>query len=165
MADLLTHVLVAYCVFTVASWRLDWLADRWVAVGMGGAILPDLVKLDLLLDPGQIEAVVGFPVTHAHFATLGGVLVTAGLVTILFERRWWRYTYSLLVAGGTISLLVDGLRFRVDGHASAWLFPFLPTSRPPTPNLYVSSDLRVLLVTFAFFVVVLGVDRYRTLQP
>ncbi|WP_310732942.1 hypothetical protein [Halostella pelagica] len=40
MADLLSHVLVAYAAFTVASWQADWLTDEWIAVGTGGAAIP-----------------------------------------------------------------------------------------------------------------------------
>jgi hypothetical protein len=158
MADLLTHVLVVYCLLTVGSWRFDRLTDRCIAVGMGGAVVPDLVKLDLLVSSYRIEQVVGFPVTYAHFATLGGVLLTAGVITVLFEREAWRRTYVFLVVGGVTSLVVDGLRVRADGHASAWLFPFLPSFRPPTPSLYVTSDPRILVVALCVSAAVMVVD-------
>lgn len=49
MADLLTHVLVPYILLTVIGWRID-IPKRWipVAMGWGGAAVPDLVKISLV---------------------------------------------------------------------------------------------------------------------
>jgi hypothetical protein len=141
VADLLSHVLIAYAMLTVASWLIGPLTGRWVAVGMGGAAIPDLVKVDLALDARLIERTLHIPFAYAPISTLTGVLLIAGAITLLFihERR---RVYTLLVTGGLLSLLVDGLRAYADGHASVWLYPLW--WRPPTPSLYVTSDPRVL---------------------
>ncbi|MBX0325400.1 metal-dependent hydrolase [Halomicroarcula sp. F13] len=160
MADLLTHVLVPFVLLTVASWRVDWLDRRWVVVGMGGGAIPDLVKVDLVLEADSVGAMLGVPLSYGSFSTLGGVLVVAALITLAFRRDHWRRVYGLLVAGGLSALVLDGLRVFADGHASAWLYPFT-NWRPPTPSLYVSSDPTVLVVTLALAMVVLVADRYR----
>lgn len=158
MADLLTHVLVAYALLTAASWRVGWLGPRWVAVGMGGAAVPDLLKVERVVDESVVEGVLGVPFEYAPISSLGGLVVLAGVVALLFgERR--RRVYGLLVVGGAASLVLDGLRVFVDGHAGFWLYPLW--WRPPTPSLYVTSDPRVLLAALAVSGAVFVVDRRR----
>lgn len=161
MADLLSHVLIAYVFFTLGSWYVSWLAPRWIVVGMGGAILPDLMKIRLLVDSERIAQTLGIPFTFGHLGTVGGVLLTAAIVTMSFERKYWRTVYGLLVAGGLIHLLTDGVRVWADGHGSQWLFPFLPSWRPPTPNLYVTSDPLVPVVVLGIAAFVFAIDSYR----
>ena len=157
MAELLTHVLAAYVLLTVAGWWVTWLGPRWVAVGMGGAAIPDLVKIERLVDEGAIEAVLGVPFSYAPVSSLAGVLVIAGVITLLFGQAR-RRVYGLLVTGGVLSLVLDGLRVFVDGSASFWLYPLW--GRPPTPSLYVTSDARVLVVAVVVSAGVFGVNRY-----
>ncbi|WP_058992753.1 hypothetical protein [Haloarcula sp. CBA1127] len=158
MADLLTHLLVPYILLTVASWRVGWLDQRWVVVGMGGAAIPDLVKVGIVLDERVVEALLGVPFTYAPLSTLGGVLLLAGVITVAFSSRHWRRVFSLVAFGGLTSLLLDGMRVYADGRASAWLYPFT-NWRPPTPSLYVSSDPTVLVVALLAAGTVAVLDR------
>jgi len=158
MADLLAHVLVAYAVLTVVGWRLDWLDQQWVVVGMCGAAIPDLGKVNLVVHESTIRSALGVPFTYAPLATIGGVVLVAGIVTQLFAHDR-RRVFGLLVAGGGLSLLGDALRAYADGHSEFFLYPVLYW-RPPTPSLYVSSDLWVTAVAIGVAVVVFAVDRY-----
>ena len=158
MADLLTHLLVPYILLTVASWAVGWLDRRWVVVGMGGAAIPDLVKIGIVLDERVVEAFLGVPFTYMPVSTLGGVLLLAGVITVAFERRRWRRVFGLVTFGGLTSLLLDGMRVYADGRASAWLYPFT-NWRPPTPSLYVSSDPTVLVVALLAAGTVAVIDR------
>ncbi|EMA12055.1 metal-dependent hydrolase [Haloarcula marismortui] len=158
MADLLTHLLVPYILLTVASWAVGWLDRRWVVVGMGGAAIPDLVKVGIVLDERVVEAFLGVPFTYMPVSTLGGVLLLAGVITVAFERRRWRRVFGLVTFGGLTSLLLDGMRVYADGRASAWLYPFT-NWRPPTPSLYVSSDPTVLVVALLAAGTVAVIDR------
>ncbi|NHX39341.1 MULTISPECIES: metal-dependent hydrolase [Haloarcula] len=158
MADLLTHLLVTYILLTVASWRADWLDQRWVVVGMGGAAIPDLVKVGIVLNERVVEAFLGVPFSYMPVSTLGGVLLLAGVITVAFERRRWRRVFGLVTFGGLTSLLLDGMRVYADGRASAWLYPFT-NWRPPTPSLYVSSDPTVLVVALLAAGTVAVIDR------
>lgn len=157
MADLLTHVLVAYVVLTVAGWRGGWLEPRWVAVGMGGAAVPDLVKVERLVDEGVVQSALGIPFEYDPVSSLAGVLVIAAAITLFFGHAR-RRVYALLVAGGLLSLVLDGLRVYVDGSSSFWLYPLW--WRPPTPGLYVTADARVVVIAVAVAAVVALVDRY-----
>ena len=156
MADLLTHMLVAFTLVTIASWAVDWLDRRAAVLAMGGAAIPDLTKVDLLLDADTVETALGVPFSYSPLSTLGGVFLVAALLTLAFDRALWPRVYGLFVVGGVSALVLDGLRAYADGQASAWLYPFT-NWRPPTPSLYVSSDPRVLvfalLVTGVVFIV------------
>ncbi|MEZ3115682.1 hypothetical protein RYH80_07100 [Halobaculum sp. MBLA0147] len=143
MADLLTHVLVPYVVLTVGGWYWS-VPRRWVPVAMGGAAIPDLMKLDLVLDEVVIQSMLGVPFEYDPIASVAGVAVIAGGFTVWFERSVWQEVYALLVFGGCTSLVLDGLRVFVDGASGFWLYPVW--IRPLTPNLYVSSDPRVTAI-------------------
>lgn len=157
MADLLTHVLVAYALGTVASWRLEWLSKRWIAVAMVGAVLPDLNRIGLFVTDPTIEGVLGVPFALDALQTLGGLLVLAGIGTLAFDRYRGR-AYGLLLAGGLSHLLLDAVKRYADGQAGTWLFP-VTWYRHPTPNLYVSSDPAVLLVAISIAFAIWVIDR------
>ncbi|WP_135820702.1 hypothetical protein [Halostella litorea] len=156
MPDLLSHVLFAYALLTVASWRVDRLTDEWVAVGVAGAAIPDLIKVEILVDSAAVSRALGVPFDVGAVGTLAGVLLVGGLIALAFGRRW-RPAYAALVAGGGSALVLDGLRAYADGRAGFWLYP-VPW-RPPTPSLYVSSDPRVLAVAVAVAAGVALADR------
>jgi hypothetical protein len=158
MADLLTHVLVAYVLVTVARWRVGF-PRYWVPIAMGGAAIPDLVKVGLVIDDSIFQEFLGVPFSYAPISSLGGVVVVAAGITILFDREVWREVYGLLIFGGLTSLVVDGLRVFADGTGGFWLYPVWV--QPPTPELYVSADPRVLAVVLSTTVVVTSVDYYR----
>ncbi|KAA9398997.1 hypothetical protein Har1130_12390 [Haloarcula sp. CBA1130] len=158
MADLLTHLLVPYILLTVASWGVGWLDQRWVVVGMGGAAIPDLIKIDIVLAENTVESMIGLPFSYDPLSTLGGVLLLAGIITVAFEQRHWKQVFSLVTVGGLTSLFLDGMRVYADGRASAWLYPFT-NWRPPTPSLYVSSDPTVLVVALLTAGTVAVLDR------
>jgi|GEM_PF-199071 len=161
MADLLTHVLAVYVLLTAAGWRFERVTRSWVVVGMGGAAIPDLVKIGILLDPRTVEAALGVPFGYRPLSTLGGVALVAGVVALLFGRcHRWR-AYGALLAGGVTSLLLDGCRVFVTGRAGPYFYP-LTWWRPPSPNLYVTADPRVLGVALATALVVFLADRRRS---
>lgn len=157
MAVLLMHVLVPYVILTVAGWQFNWLTKRWIAIGMAGAAIPDLMKIQILLDDNLIESILGIPFSYAPISSLGGVLLIAGGITVFFETQR-RRIFSFLLFGALSSLVVDGLRVFADGRSGFWLYPF-SWWRPPTPSLYVTSDVRVLLTTILVSVVVFALDR------
>ncbi len=155
MADLLTHVLAAYALATAARWRLGF-DRRWVPPAMGGAALPDLVKLRLLVGPGTVESLLGLRFSYDAVPTLGGVLLLAGAVALAFDAP--RRAYGFVLLGGCSALVLDGLRVFADGRAGAYLYP-VTWWHPPTPGLYVSSDPRVLAVALAVAGAVALADR------
>lgn len=163
MAEWLTHVLVAYGLFTALGWVVDWLEPRWVAVAMVGSILPDLNRLDLLVSSEQVSAVLGVPFDWAGLHTVGGAVVLSGIGALLFSDPQHRRRAFLALSGGALShLLLDVPQAYADGLTltNLYLYP-LPAWRVPTPGWYVSADRWVVLVAFGFALVVYAADRYR----
>ena len=140
MGDLLSHILFAFTAFTVAGWAVTWLDRRWVAVGMVGAILPDLDVLGAFLDGATVSAALGVPFDWAATHTLGGVLLLAAALALLFERSSQRRrAFGLLVAGGCSHLLIDGLKVWADGANGVSLYP-LTWRRIAPPRERVQRD-------------------------
>ena len=157
MAELLSHLLLVWAAFTVASWWIDWLTREWVAVGVIGAILPDLNRLAIAVPERAIGDLfgAGFQLDVLH--TLGGVLVLSAIGGLTFARQH-RRAFGVLLTGAVLHLLTDAVKAYADGHAAMWLYPFT-SYRHPTPNLYVSADPEVLLLSLGLAIVVFGLDR------
>jgi hypothetical protein len=158
MADLMSHVLFTYVLLTVASWQIDTVTRPWIVLGMAGAAIPDLVKISIVLDASTIGGVLGMPFSYGPISTLGGVLVVAAAITLCFGSKRKR-VYWFLFLGGVSSLFLDALRVYADGHSTFFLYPFV-WWRPPTPNLYVTADPRVLLGFLLLGTLVFLTDRY-----
>lgn len=159
MVVLLTHILVPYVILTVAGWQFNWLTNRWIVISMAGAAIPDLIKIRILFEDRVIEALLGVPFKYEPISSLGGTLFIAGGITLFFERQR-RRIFSFLLFGAVSSLIVDGLRVFADGRSGFWLYPF-SWFRPPTPSLYVTSDIRVLITAVLISAVVFVFDRWR----
>jgi len=137
--DLLTHVLTGYVLGTVLSLRYDWLTPQYVTVVMVGAIVPDVAKIDLLVDSDAVTAVLGIPFDWFAIHTLGGSLVAVAVGAVLAGRDHRRVVFALLAVGACSHLFLDALLLKPTGHSFRVLFP-LTASQPPTPGLYHSTD-------------------------
>ena len=167
MAEWVSHVCLAYALFTTVGWYVDWLDRRWVVVGIVGSVLPDLDRLELVVSGDLITAVTGVPFEWYGINTIGGTVVLSAVGALLFERHSDRRRgFLLLVTGGLSHLLVDLPQRYADGLmlTNKYLFP-LPPWRPPTPGWYVSADRWVVVAALLVALVVFGVDRYRTPDP
>ncbi|MFA9417886.1 metal-dependent hydrolase [Natrinema sp. HArc-T2] len=157
MADLLTHVLLAYAGCTILSWYRP-IPTPWIAVTMIGAILPDLNRVTLIVSNGTLEKLLGVPFDFGALSTLGGAVILAGIGSMVVTNQH-RRTFVALFAGAVSHLFIDGIKAYADGAAGAWLYP-ITWARHPTPNLYVSSDPVVLAVAVSITAAVLAIDRY-----
>lgn len=157
MPDLLTHVLVAYVTGTVLVWNVDRLPRRLVPVAMVGAVLPDLVKVHLVLSGGTVGSLLGVPFSWQPIHRLGGVLVLAGVGALTFDRSYRRATFATLLAGAGSHLFLDSLIRRANGFTPPYLYP-LTWWHPPSGDLYLSSDPwpAVLALTAAAIVFAYG---------
>ncbi len=163
MAEWLSHVLLAFGLFTIAGWYVDWLDRQWVAVGMVGSILPDLNRIALVISNEAVYEALGVPFNWGGLHTLGGAVLLSALGALLFatsqERR---RAFTMLGAGALSHLVVDLPQAYADGYmlTNLYLFP-LPPWRLPTPGWYVSADRWVAVVSLVFAVVVYVVDHTR----
>ena len=159
MAELFTHALAAYVLFTALGWAVEWLQPRWVVTGMVGSLLPDLSRIDMLVDAYAIEALLGVPFDWDAIHTLGGVvLLSAGGALLFGAATARRRAFALLVAGGGSHLALDAVKRWAGGVNGAYLYP-VTWWRNPTPGWYVSTDRWVLGVALGCAFVVFVVDR------
>ena len=145
MADLLTHVLVAYSVGTLLATRYTTLSSSEVAVITAGALLPDLDHVAGLLPPSLIAETLGVQFSWTFLQTGGGVLLTTLASVLVVAPQYRRQAFGLLWLGAGTHLIMDALLYAPDGRSQSLFWP-LTQYKPPTPGLYMSTDLWPVLV-------------------
>jgi membrane-bound metal-dependent hydrolase YbcI (DUF457 family) len=156
MTDLLTHVLAAYVLATVVSWRLGWLRRRHVPLAMLGAAIPDAAKVYLLLG-GVRTTVAGVEVGWLALQTLGAGLAFALVGGLLVPPAERRATLAALVGGLCTHVGMDYFVIRSGGLSPPYLYPFT-WAQLPAGNLYLSADVWPSVVAVAAAASVVLVD-------
>ncbi|WP_256298616.1 hypothetical protein [Haloarchaeobius salinus] len=162
MSDLLTHVLAAFVVATVASWSLPWFARRHVPLATAGALAPDLAKGHFVTGD-VLVTVAGVTGSWDALQTVGVVtcLVVAGVM--LVERAERRVALAALLGGMCLHVAMDSLVIRAGGVAPPYLYP-LTWAGLPSLDVYLSSSIWPSLVALPVAALVWYVDR-RGLAP
>lgn len=160
MPDLFSHACLAYSICTLLSWHYDWLTPSYVTVGMAGAFVPDLAKVDLVVDSATVAAMLNLPfhwlAIHTFGGTVVGVLIGATVVASDERLR----VVALLSVGAASHLLADALLVKASGRSYAVLWP-LTQYHPSTPGLYLSTDIWPSLLTGTIALAVWQVHRRR----
>ena len=146
MPDLLSRALVAYALRTLFALRYPWLTPPYVTVGMAGAFIPDVAKVELVVDPALVAALLGAPFDWFGVRTLGGAAVAALVGVTLAASEYRRCVAGLLALGAGSHLAADALLLKASGHSYPDLWP-LTGYHPPTPGLYLSTAIRSSVVT------------------
>lgn len=158
MPDLLTHTLVGFAIGRGLSWRMDWVGPHHVTALMIGAVVPDLVKLKLLVPSAQLAASLGLPFSWLPLHTIGGAALSVLVMGCLVARRHRRRAVWMLATGALSHLALDGLLRTPTGRGSPVFWP-LTAYQPPTPGLYLSTDIWPAAIALAIAGVVLYADR------
>lgn len=141
MPDFLSHVLFMYIVLQITGWRFEWLDRPLIVVGMAGALIPDAVKIILIIPSYQIEAILGAPFSWAPLHRLGGSLATAFIASLLVDSKERRTVLGLLVVGLLSHLVLDALLARPGPNTYDMLYPLTYWKVPILDfDLYLSSD-------------------------
>lgn len=143
--DLLAHALVAFTVSLVVSWRVNWITQPYVTVCMAGAFIPDLAKIDLVLENMLIEQILGIPFDWFALHTGGGAMLSVligGLIVVPRERL---RVLAMLSLGAVSHLLADALLITPSGRSYPILWP-LTRFTPPTPGLYLSTQPEPMVI-------------------
>ncbi|WP_411967242.1 metal-dependent hydrolase [Haloferax sp. YSSS75] len=159
MPDLLSHALLAYSLATIASWRYEWITRPYVTVAMAGAFIPDLAKGELILSDARVEQVLGVPFDWFGLHTTGAVICSILIGVLLVHSKERLRVFLLLALGAASHLIADAFLLNPTGVSYPLLWPF---SRlyPPTPGLYLSTDIWPSVVLGIGALVVFGVTRY-----
>ena len=159
MADLLTHVFVAYVIAAVLSFRYEWITSPYVTVCMMGSMVPDMTKISLALSSEQIEAALGIPFDWGALHTVGGSFVSVLIGTVLVPSEYRKRIFALLAIGAASHLILDAFLFKTSGHMSAMLWP-LTDYRFAIDGFYLSSDRWPALLSGALAAIVWQAKRY-----
>ncbi len=160
MADLLTHIIVGYTVGMLLSWRYEKIHEAHITAVMVGTILPDVIRIHLLIESAWVENTLNIPFSWGPIHTLAGVLILSILFFLFTERRYSKMVLLLVVIGGGSHLLLDSFLSTASGHAFAVLWPFL-RSHPLIPGFYVSTDVWPALIAVPIGIMIWAIDTYR----
>lgn len=164
MPDLLAHVFIAYSICRVASWRIEWLTTPYVTLGMVGAFIPDIVKINLVFPSARIEEMLGVPFDWGSLATGGGTLLSVCIGVVLLSSNERRQGGLLLGIGAVSHLLADSLLLTPTGRSVQLFWP-LSQYRVPSPGLYLSTQPEPMFVTGAIALLVWAIHRHRIQEP
>lgn len=143
MPDLLAHTLFAYGLGTILSPRIDWLSPQYITLAMIGVVLPDLNHLSMVLPSRTIETTLGIPFDWGALQTGGPVLVLVLIGTVLAKDDRPE-VFGLLSLGAVSHLIADALITLADGRSQSVFWP-LTRYQPPSPGLYLSTNLGPLI--------------------
>jgi len=139
MPDLLTHVLVGYSIGSLLAVRYERVRAAQVTLVMVGALSPDFRKIAPVIPTGPLELVTGGPISWTPLHTLGGSVLVVLLGSLLVAPDYRRQTIVLTAIGAASHHVLDVALFTATGDAYAVFFP-ISAYRPPSPDLYLSTD-------------------------
>jgi hypothetical protein len=155
---LLTHAFIAYGLGILLSWRYDWLDARYVTVTMAGVFIPDIAKITLLVPGTRVSAFLNLPFDWLGIHTAGGALLCVLIGVVLVRPVDRQRVFGLLALGASSHLVADAFLIKAYGHSYPLLWP-LSTYAPPTPGLYLSTDIWPAIVTGLIALILWGIDR------
>lgn len=160
MTDLLTHVLAAYVVTTLVTWRVDWVQQRHVPLAMVGSVVPDIAKVYLLT--GSLRATVaGVEISWLALQTVGVALTIAVAGSLLVPPSERRPALLALVGGVLFHVGLDYPVSRAGGYAPPYLYP-ATWLQLPSADLYLSSDVWPAALAGTAAGLVWSYQRYRS---
>ena len=158
--DLLSHVLVGYCLGTLLAVRYERLQPAHVTLVMVGALSPDFVKVQLLVPDGLVASILGVPFAWSPLHTVGGSLLVICLGALLIAPAQRRLALALFALGATSHHVLDAALLTATGEAYAVFWP-LTEYRLPAADLYLSSDRWPALVSGLAAILAWLLDRRR----
>ena len=118
MPDWLAHVLFVYVLCSILGTRFKFFTEENTALVMLGALIPDLVKIELGFELIGIDATDFLMPLH----TPAGSFLSAALLSLFFTEVL--VVFSLFVLGFTTHFALDLLL----GHVSGGMLLFFPVS-------------------------------------
>lgn len=164
MPDLLTHVLLAYAAAKLLMARYAWISPTYVTIAMVGALIPDLNHISDIVPSTTVEALLGVPFSWGALQTGGVVLLVLLVGTVLVEPTERKQVFAMLAIGASSHLFTDALIRVPDGRSQSVFWP-LTRYQPPTPGLYLNTDIWPLAVAAALAILSWLLGRYQNQNP
>ncbi|OIB56533.1 metal-dependent hydrolase [Natrialba sp. SSL1] len=159
VADVLTHVLAGYVIGTLLSMRYGWMRPVHVTLVMIGALVPDFVKVELLLPDPAVSFLLGSPFSWAPLHTLVGTLIVALFGSLFVAPELRRQALALIVVGVVSHHILDIVLVTATGYSYAVFWP-ISDYRFPAADLFLSSDRWPALVAGVSALVVWLLSRW-----
>lgn len=118
MPDWITHILAAWMICTILSFKYKQINPAYTVVCMVGALIPDIYKITIPLGVMGIHAENFFMPLHLPM----GSLITASIFTLFFKEQK-KLVLSLLLLGVATHYTLDLLLINLNG-GMIMLFPF-----------------------------------------
>ncbi len=83
MPDWLTHITVAWIVCTVLGFKFQAFKQPYIAICMVGALIPDIVKISILLNYFNLYTFYLLAAIH----TPAGSIIIASIISLLFKEK------------------------------------------------------------------------------
>lgn len=158
MTDLLTHVLFAYTLLRPISWRYEWFNSTIVTIGLVGAVIPDMAKIQLILPSSVISATLSIPFSWRPLTTIGGVGFVIAVATYCVVPSLRQRVAVVLSLGAMTHLFLDALLETPSGFGSPLFWP-LSYARIPTGGLFLSTDPFPTIASLILALTVFGLSR------
>lgn len=117
MPDWIVHICVAYLVCRILYFKFPIFNSANTVLAMVGSILPDLVKLQIILSYFGIHLTDYLPAFHTPVITF----IIAGIISLFFENQ--KVAFLFLVIGATTHFVLDLLLVDLEGGIYLF-FPF-----------------------------------------
>lgn len=150
MPDWVTHILVAWMLCTILSFKYEQINPAYTVVCMVGALIPDIYKIVIPLGLVGIHAENFFMPFHLP----AGSLIIASIFTLFFKDHK-KLVLSLLVLGVTTHYALDLLIINLNGGIyllfpfswSYWQFDIIPDDDLNITILAIGLTLVVYVIT------------------
>ena len=146
MPDWITHLLAAWMVCTILSFKYKQINPAYTVVCMAGALIPDIYKIVIPL--GLMGIRVENFLMPMHLPA--GSLILAGIFTFFFKEKK-KLVLLLLVLGVATHYALDLLLTNLNG-GMVLLFPFSWASW--TLNIIPDDDLNITILATGLTLVV-----------
>jgi len=146
MPDWITHLLAAWMLCTILSFKYKEINPAYTVVCMAGALIPDLFKITIPLGSMGIKVENFLMPVHLPI----GSLIIAGIFTLFFKENK-KLVLSLLVLGVATHYALDLLLINLNGGMKL-LFPLSWNSW--TLNIIPDDDLNITILAVGLAMVV-----------
>lgn len=164
MADLLTHVLVAYVIGSLLAWRYEWFSSALVTAVMAGALLPDLRKIFLVLPGSSVSEFLSIPFSWAPLHDVGGIVIVIAIAVVLVPTTMRLPVLLCLSLGAFEHILFDAFLYWPDGLTWNVIWP-VSNVQFAVDGFYKSWDMVPLAITLGLATLVLVGSWYRRSRP
>ncbi len=158
MPDWIVHICVAYLVCRTLYFKYPLFNPANTILAMVGALLPDIIKLQIIFSQFGIDLTDFLPVFHIPLTSF----IMAGIISLFFENK--KIAFLFLVIGAISHFAMDSLLISIGGGMYLF-FPFSWQSFhldliPPDDYLITTV---ILMLTFLVYFLGLWIKKYQNI--